>query len=337
MTKTNRSHPGAGLAVLALTCVLVFPLRSGADDMPGVTGRDKLYDVEIQGSHVWIVGFPGVLLHSADGGRKFQRQGPKNRIAWLAVDFSDHRHGVVVGRGGTALKTTDGGTTWEKGVLGTTEPIFDVACPDSGHCFAVGNFAAAVRSTDGGGKWEAMQVAPEGEDPSLNGIAFKDASTGYAVGEFGLVARTLDGGATWERIDDGMNMDNNFGVTVLGDGSVVVVGSFGLIQVGRDNPAAIDETDPVSAMTFSTVKTGVREHLFRVTASGGSLAVSGAAGTLMTAKKADGPWTVSPTPTYQWMAMVAVDDSGHGFALGGLGTLLETNDNGVTWKQWEGK
>lgn len=356
MTKSPSGPLRAVLTFIALACFTGLPVSAGADGLPGVTGRDKLYDVEMAGNHVWLVGFPGVVLHSGNQGRTFERQGPGGSTAWLAADFTDEHHGVVVGRGGKALVTMDGGKTWTAHELGMTEPLFDVSCPDASHCYAVGNFAAALKSGDGGKTWKSMSVVPEGEDPSLNGVHFADANTGYAVGEFGLVARTTDGGATWEQVDDGMNADNNFGVTVLADGTVVVVGSYGLVQAGRENPAAGDakdsdpktvdeEWDPLGdeggggepLMIFETVPTGVKEHLFRVTGSGGNLVASGEAGALLTAARAEGPWTVATTPTFQWLAMARIDDKGHGFALGGHGTLLATDDGGRTWKQWRAK
>ncbi|MBL6975848.1 MAG: hypothetical protein ISR64_08970 [Deltaproteobacteria bacterium] len=346
MRKISSGPHRAVLNFIALACLTGLPVSVGAEGLPGVTGRDKLYDVEVAGNHAWIVGFPGIILHSGDRGRTFERQGPGGTTAWLAVDFTDERHGVVVGRGGNALVTGDGGKTWTAHEMGTREPLFDLSCPDATRCYAVGNFAAALKSEDGGRTWTPMNVVPEGEDPSLNGVHFADVNTGYAVGEFGLVARTTDAGASWERVDDGMNADNNFGVAAQKDGSVVVVGSYGLVQVGRVVPVKNEgeSTDPDTVdggqktvdteMTFTTLPTGIKEHLFRVTGTLGGLIASGEAGALLTAPGVKGPWTVASTPTFQWLAMAQVDDKGHGFALGGHGTLLFTADGGKTWKKW---
>lgn len=349
MRKTPSGPHRAVLNFIALACLTGLPASVVAGDLPGVTGRDKLYDVDVAGNHVWIVGFPGIVLHSGNGGGTFERQGPGGTTAWLAVDFTSESHGVVVGRGGKALVTADGGKSWSANETGTMEPLFDLSCPDATHCYAVGNFAAALKSADGGKTWTPMNVVPEGEDPSLNGVHFADARTGYAVGEFGLVARTIDGGDTWERVDDEMNADNNFGVVALADGSVVVVGSYGLVQVGRIVPKANDAepTDPDaldggqqtedSEMTFTTLDTGIKEHLFRVTGTSDLLVASGEAGALLTAPGVQGPWSVVPTPTFQWLAMTLVGDKGRGFALGGHGTLLVTDDGGKTWKKWRAR
>jgi len=331
---------------------IALPARA-ENGLPGVTGRDKLYGVASVGDRVWVVGFPGIVLQSTDKGDSFKAGGPGGTTAWLAVDFTDKDHGMVVGRGGKALVTRDGGKTWIPSDVGTKEPLFDVSCPDAKHCFAVGNFAAAVRTSDGGSTWESMHVVPEDEDPTLNGIAFADAETGFAVGEFGLIARTDDGGATWRRVDDEMNSDNNFGVAVLKDGTVLVVGSYGNIQIGRVENKRTDETrntetDPSTrpdsevsneppTMTFVTVKTGVKDHLFRVATGGDHLLVAGAAGTILYSNGPKGPWKRAIVPTFLWLADATIDSSGRGFAVGAQGVLVKTDDNGATWKTWRAK
>ncbi len=316
--------PGCVAAlVVALACSEGEPLPPPAEGLPGVVRRDALYDVALAGKHVWVVGYPGLILHSADGGRTFERQGPQARTAYLAVDFADERTGVVVGRGGAALWTEDGGKTWDNRPLSTAEPLFDVDLVDARTAFAVGNFAAAVRTRDGGRTFEAMRVAEEGEDPTLNSVAFLDARRGVVVGEMGLIARTLDGGDSFTRVDDGTIEAHLFGVEAAGEG-FVVVGSEGTILVSRDAGA-----------TFERVVSPVREDLIRVATAGARTVVVGLAGTILWARDPAGPYqVVASVPTYQWLAGVRLAADGRGFAAGARGTLLVTDDFGATWKAW---
>lgn len=294
-----------------------------AQGLPGVVRRDSLYDVALAKTHVWVVGYPGLILHSADRGATFESQGPPSRTAYLAVDFADERVGVVVGRGGAALWTEDGGRTWEKRALPTQEPLFDVDMVDARTAFAVGNFAAAVRTRDGGRTFEAMRVAEEGEDPTLNAVAFLDANRGVVVGEMGLIARTLDGGDTFARVDDGTIEAHLFGVEGAGEG-FVAVGSEGTVLVSRDAGA-----------TFERVEVPTREDLIRLATVGERVVIVGLAGMVLWAREGSGPYqVVSPAPTYQWLAGVRIAPDGRGFAVGARATLLVTDDFGVTWKPW---
>lgn len=322
------------LAFLAMLVGLVASGCSGQDTpveepsvrrLPGVVRRDALYDVALSGAHVWVVGYPGLILRSADQGRTFERQGPHERTAYLAVDFVDARTGVVVGRGGAARWTSDGGLTWEKRPLPTEEPLFDVDLVDTQTAFAVGNFAAAVLTRDGGRTFETMRVVPEGEDPTLNAVAFLDARQGVVVGEMGLIARTVDGGMSFSRVDDGTIQAHLFGIEALGAG-FVVVGSEGTILASQDAGA-----------TFVQQESPVREDLIRVATAGRRVVVVGLAGTILWARDPLGPYqAVSLVPTYQWLAGVRISPDGRGFAVGARATLLVTHDFGETWSRWGG-
>lgn len=318
---------GAWLGVLAcLSGVVGVGVARAQEGLPGVVRRDLLYDVALAGERVWVVGYPGLILHSSDRGRSFERQGPRARTAYLAVDFVDARTGVVVGRGGAALWTEDGGMTWERRPLPAAEPLFDVDLVDARTAFAVGNFAAAVRTRDGGRTFEAMRVAPEGEDPTLNALAFLDARRGVIVGEMGLIARTLDGGDSFTRVDDGTIEAHLFGIEVAGEG-FVVVGSEGTILVSRDAGAS-----------FERIVSPVREDLIRVATAGARAVVVGLAGTVLWARDPAGPYqAVANVPTWQWLAGVRIAEDGRGFAVGARATLLVTDDFGATWRPWEGR
>ncbi len=319
---------GAWLGVLAclsgVAGVGAARAQEGPSSLPGVVRRDALYDVALAGAHVWVVGYPGLILHSSDRGRSFERQGPEARTAYLAVDFVDAQTGVVVGRGGAALWTSDGGGTWEKRPLPTAEPLFDVDLVDSDTAFAVGNFAAAVRTRDGGRTFEAMRVAPEGEDPTLNALAFLDARRGVVVGEMGLVARTPDGGDSFTRVDDGTLEAHLFGIEAAGEG-FVAVGSEGTVLVSRDAGA-----------TFQRVEPPAREDLIRVATAGSRVVVVGLAGTVLWARDPAGPYQAAgDVPTWQGLAGVRIAEDGQGFAVGARATLLVTRDFGATWRRWE--
>jgi photosystem II stability/assembly factor-like uncharacterized protein len=309
------------LAVIA-AALFAPPGAMGDERLPGVAPADPLYDVAIVGRNVWIVGFPGILLHSSDGGTTFASQRPADRSSFFAVDFVDEKTGWVAGRGGQILATRDGGATWEKQATGTTEPLLAIDFVDASHGIAVGNFATAVRTEDGGRTWVAIRVAPEGEDPSLNGVAFATDREAIVVGEFGSVFRTGDGGLTWEAVSSGVN-DSLYGAAALPGGVLMAAGAEGVLITSADG-----------GRSFTPVATGTTRHLFRVTGTATRILVSGNGGTLLSADRPEGPYVAWKAPTYFWLGGARLAPDGTGFLVGGRTLVLRTADGGRTWKRW---
>ncbi len=70
--------------------------------------------VAARGEHVWVVGRPGsVILHSADAGRTWERQGTGVAAPLYAVAFPTDLDGHAVGAYGVRLRTEDGGKNWK--------------------------------------------------------------------------------------------------------------------------------------------------------------------------------------------------------------------------------
>jgi len=316
-----RQGSRAALLAVAVVLCLATPVRAQVR-IPGLAPADPIFDTEVVGKHVWVVGSPGLLLHSADGGVTFAPQGSIGTAALFTVDFVDEKTGWVSGRSGLVMATTDGGATWTKQATGTNEPLLALDFVDARHGMAVGNFAAAVRTDDGGATWKPMRVAPEGEDPTLNGVAMLSATEAVVVAEFGAVYRTADGGASWEFLDVGLT-ESLFGVTALPGGQVLAVGTEGAMVLSEDG-----------GKTFTAVASGTRLHLFRVAAGAGRVFVTGNAGLVLSADTPKGPYTAWTAPTVFWLGGVSVGADGLGFLVGARSLVLTTADGGRTWKRW---
>jgi photosystem II stability/assembly factor-like uncharacterized protein len=84
-------------------------------DEAGLYLRDVAFATPADG---WVVGHEGLILHTADSGRSWQRQELKN---WTGRDKPrlngiaaiDAQRAVVVGEFGTVAFTRDGGSTWQ--------------------------------------------------------------------------------------------------------------------------------------------------------------------------------------------------------------------------------
>lgn len=323
---TLRSLAG-GLCAIAI----VMSENAIARNLPGVVSCDNFYDAAVIGKDIWVVGFPGIILHSPDSGRTFEQQGDFSGAAVFAVDFVDSQTGFAVGRKGLVLATRDGGKRFVIQNSGTEEPLLALDAVDRDHVFAVGNFATAIRTSDGGNTWSSMEVigAQEdseagGADPSFNAVAFVDTMKGYIAGEFGLIYRTLDGGNTWTQLDSGIN-ENLFGMAVLPGDVIAAVGSNGALVVSSDGEH------------FSYVATGTEKHLFRVSAGAGRIFITGDAGLVLTATSPEGPYTPWTAPTYFWLGPVKVSNDGNGILVGARAFIMITSDGGRTFKQWGGQ
>lgn len=317
------ARPGSLLFLLALGATLnVAAPAFGQTRLPGLAPADALFDVQVVGAHVWVVGSPGLLLHSSDGGLTFAPQGSIGSAALFNVDFVDEKTGWASGRNGLVLATTDGGATWTKQTTGTNEPLLALDFVDARHGMAVGNFAAAVRTDDGGNTWKPMRVAPEGEDPTLNGVALSSPTEAVVVGEFGGIYHTADGGVSFEVVDGGVT-ESLFDVIALPGGGVLATGSQGALILSEDG-----------GKTFAAVASGTSNHLFRVAVGGQRVFVTGNRGLVLSADNPRGPYAAWTAPTMFWLGGVAVGADGKGLLVGARSLVLTTSDSGRTWKRW---
>ena len=57
----------------------------------------------------WAVGYPGIILYTADGGETWTYQESGTEAVLNCVSFADGLHGFISGSGGVILRTEDGG------------------------------------------------------------------------------------------------------------------------------------------------------------------------------------------------------------------------------------
>jgi hypothetical protein len=151
----------------------------------------------------WAVGDQGVIWHTIDGGKTWERQPSGTRASLRAVQFLTPYTGFVVGRvelpnaagsQGVVLATTDGGATWRE-VTSTLLPglnavqFFDetrgVVAGSGTDSYPTGAFMTA----DGGRTWKPIEGPPA---PPLGwiGVTFKELNAGFLMTEGGSVPVT---------------------------------------------------------------------------------------------------------------------------------------------------
>ena len=144
----------------------------------------------------WAVGGSGTILHTTDGGSRWENhRGLSDKHLW-GVHFVDPEHGWIVGEEGEVLHTQDGGKRWVRQRSNAEQPLFAVHFANLTHGGIVGTNGLILHTTDGGKTW-LRQKTPMNQ--SLRDIAFRDENRGWAVGEKGLILHTTDGGNLWSR------------------------------------------------------------------------------------------------------------------------------------------
>lgn len=326
-------------------------LLAHAEPVRSISYRDRLYDAAGSGGNLFVVGHPGHLLRSRDGGASFEAvSAGLHDEALFSIAFNDKGQGAIVGRSGVALVSLDKGEHWSPAPvkLGEETPsLFGVDVLEDGTIVAVGEFGAIVRSEDHGKTWTRSSYSAElhgaqvpdvaaaptaachtvgdaetenegaAEEARLTDVGFADATRGLVVGEFGLVLRSEDGGRTFTRQNSCVDKQL-YGLSVIDAKRAIAVGAEG---------SAIETMD--GGTTWLVRPTGTSDHLFGVRADAKRALVVGAAGIALV-RKGDGSFKLADTGVHSWLASAWLDDKGHGVIVGGRAYVLRTQDGGDT-------
>lgn len=190
----------------------------------------------------WAVGHDGVILHTRDGGERWelQRASPEDEAPLLSVCFLDRQRGFAVGAFGLLLATEDGGEHWQRRALGGERPA-EGEPPEDPHLnhvfrgsgdslFIAAEFGAIFRSRGGGRAWERLQSPYRGS--LWGGLRLDDAAL-LVFGMRGHVLRSEDQGASWWEVESGTDQSLQ-DAAFLSDGRLVVVGLGGTVLESTD-------------------------------------------------------------------------------------------------------
>ena len=235
--------------------------------------RSTLTSISARGASLWAAGHDGVIIHSADGGRTWQRQRvqpwsadsqePTNGSPILDTLFVSDSEGYAVGAYSLLLKTVDGGASWTPLNVGggasaapvataSDSGVFDdsmlelaaesdphlnaIARTEAGVLLVMGERGAGFRSADDGGSWSKIRLPYEG---SMFGLLALGGEKVLAFGLRGNVFESDDAGGSWRKVDSGTDI-SLIGGTVGPDGTVVLVGSNGTLLMRRTGEAAFN-------------------------------------------------------------------------------------------------
>ncbi|HZZ78880.1 MAG TPA: YCF48-related protein [Gemmataceae bacterium] len=156
------------LLAIAIVTILTAPVIAG--DFRHVEDATLRSVHFIDAQEGWVVGDEGVILHTIDGGRHWERQTSPTRASLRSVHFLTPFVGWAVGREelpygmgatGVVLFTRDGGIEWKAQLPNTLPGLNQVRFADPRTGFLLGDgsdaFPSGVfKTTDAGKSWEPV-------------------------------------------------------------------------------------------------------------------------------------------------------------------------------------
>ena len=317
--KRHPHHTSAVLFMALLFVAACHPTGGDGDRYLGsaidrLTQRDRLYDVAFAGGNVWAVGFPGLILHSPDGGETWEAQEGGGTEALFDVEMLDDSTGWIAGRNGLVLHTSDGGATWSPQETPTDKRLYAIAFLDAKEGWAVGEFATVLRTTDGGETWALVPATLVADDPTVGGPSRADSGRDAPPTE-----ENPSGDDTEDEEDDwgddfGGAPDTDYGVDG-GDADEDVN-----LAGGGDGPKIFDR------------------HLGGVLALGpGSVMAAGESGVILRTDDGGAHWR--KLDSGEWATLYGIGlpagPEGPTFVAGSSGVVRRSNDGGETWDKVE--
>lgn len=317
--------------VFILAALICVPLVSPA--FVGQRMTDDLFSVNFGSEkHGWAVGRWGSVLHTADGGKTWEKQGTGVNYTLTSVSFVDEKNGWAVGDQGTIIHTSDGGKTWEKQKSPVTYFLMGVSFATKNQGWIVTERTNILHTEDGGKTW-AVQF--KDQDFILKSVSFCDERNGWAVGEYGFVYHTSDGGGTWTHQAGEFGFSDETGEVVGGSYlfDIVAVNPMTAWVVGIDGYVAktVD-----AGKTWRKQMTGVpKTHIFGVSAGEKNVLIAGDAVLLRTADGGE-TWKevkVEPSIRYGWLYRIGKRGKDGFVAVGQAGWIYGADAGAGEWKR----
>jgi photosystem II stability/assembly factor-like uncharacterized protein len=283
----------------------------------------------------WAVGDDGIILHTIDGGKTWDRQKSGTRASLRSVQFLTPYTGWVAGRidkptgsVGVLLHTTDGGLTWTEIGAGLLPGLNVVRFFDDKHGFVAGaatdtDLCGVYLTKDAGASWAPLNGPP---CPTWLAADMAEPSTGLMGGMWGRLAMWSDGQLEAKSAD--LPGGRAVQAVRLAGPRGVMVGDGGMVQTTANIAAAAWR---IADLPLAPAARAVCD--FRcVAVHGECIWIAGRPGSFVLFSPDFGTsWEIRPTGvTVPLNGLCMISDT-VGWAVGEFGTILSTTDGGKTW------
>lgn len=300
-------------------------------------GDANLYAIQFVGDgEGWACGDEGVILHTIDGGKNWERVSSGTRGSLKSICFITPQFGWIVGReelpkGGSAgviLFTADGGINWNRVLANSLPGLNRVRFVDAKTGFLLGDGtdvlpSGVFKTTDGGKSW--APVAGPRATTWYDGD-FVDGELGALGGAWSRLAKMRQGTLTAADVDT-LGGRSVRGLRLMQE-RALAIGDGGLMLLSKSQGAGWGYADlklPVDILA--------NLDFHAVDCVGNRVWVVGRPGSVVFHSKDGGlNWEMQKTSQTLPLYGVYFRDEDNGCAVGALGTVVLTSDGGKTWK-----
>lgn len=325
------------LAAIAATAFLLTATTIRAADLRPLDDAPLNAVQFVDKQEGWAAGADGVIWHSIDGGKHWERQPTGTRAVLRAIHFLNPYTGFAVGREeqphgagstGVILFTDDGGLRWSRlpcpSLAGLNYVRFfsdrmGLVAGDGSDTHGSGMFV----TTDGGRSWHAV-AGPR--CPTWLAGDFRDSQTGVLAGAWGRLATVRDGVFNPADVDK-LGGRGVRAIRVQGQRGVAC-GEGGLVLLSHDSAgerwgfADLKIPSEIAAACDFDAVALVDQHIW----------VAGRPGSVVFHSPDFGrTWETQFTGQKVPLHSLQFLDAQTGWAVGELGTMLGTTDGGTTW------
>jgi photosystem II stability/assembly factor-like uncharacterized protein len=317
--------------------LLIFSLSAVSIGAPWYSVEPRVTDKSLKVIYFcdslngWAVGNDGAIIHSSDGGVKWNLQTSGVSDTLLDVYFSNASNGWAAGRNGCVLHTIDGGATWTKLLKRTDYDLIKVhSNGDTDIVFS--NYNNVYESFDGGTMWTGISMGVASE---LNDVIFFNMKNIVVCGYQG-VYKSVDSLTSWQQItlNSIHNLTDNWYICFLNLDTGWVYNYYGLYFTSNGGQTWDSLSDPKSSFGSLSWYFG---PAFIDNLKGYMIKYSGAPSSLLKTTDGGHNWSIDSTfaPTTDYLPVFYLDKWNNGWCIGDFGAIYTNkvnNNSGIKRK-----
>lgn len=281
----------------------------------------------------WIIGDSGIILHKNEETGKWHKQKSPLYNKFYDIIFIDKNNGWISGEGGCILHTVNGGKNWKIQKTETAASLYSIYFVDKNNGWAVGEEGIILCLKIAGSKFWFHKFLPQKEhywekqkfdkSENLYGVYFINPDKGWIVGEKGLILRTTDGGKNWQETKKGKTLldvyftDENNGWAAGEDGTILHT------KDGGENW----EKQKSNSLSYLTKLKFIDKYNGRII---GNSPINGE--TILYTGDGGNTWKEEKIEVTSYLTGMDFTDLNNGWIFACDGTILHSNNGGLTWK-----